>query len=143
MYTVSIISNPNVSLLDLRVIKKILNSFETSKNFKWLMPKVAAEFEISAVPVYFEEVWRSYQNKEIDLTVQGSIGRKKKVLIADMDSTIIHQECIDELAFVYEVGEEVSDITQKSMNGDIGCPKTESGSFKRYENKCCGRSFKE
>ena len=119
MYTVSIISNPNVSLLDLRVIKKILNSFETSKNFKWLMPKVAAEFEIPAVPVYFDEVWRSYQNKEIDLMVQRSIGRKKKVLIADMDSTIIHQECIDELAFVYEVGEEVSDITQKSMNGDI------------------------
>lgn len=120
MYTVSIISNPNVSLLDLGVIKNILNSFENSKNFKWLMPKVAAEFEIPVVPVYFEEVWRAYQNKEIDLTVQRSIGRKKKVLIADMDSTMIHQECIDELAFVYEVGEKVSDITQKSMNGDIG-----------------------
>ena len=84
------------------------------------MPKVAAEFEIPVVPVYFEEVWRAYQNKEIDLTIQRSIGRKKKVLIADMDSTMIHQECIDELAFVYEVGEKVSDITQKSMNGDIG-----------------------
>ena len=120
MYTVSIISNPNVSLLDLGVIKNILNSFENSKNFKWLMPKVAAEFEIPVVPVYFEEVWRAYQNKEIDLTIQRSIGRKKKVLIADMDSTMIHQECIDELAFVYEVGEEVSNITQKSMNGDIG-----------------------
>ena len=36
-----------------------------------------------------------------------------------MDSTMIHQECINELAFVYEVGDEVSDITQKSMNGDI------------------------
>lgn len=84
------------------------------------MPKVAAEFEIPVVPVYFEEVWRAYQNKEIDLTIQRSIGRKKKVLIADMDSTMIHQECIDELAFVYEVGEEVSNITQKSMNGDIG-----------------------
>ena len=120
MYTVTIISNPNVSLLDLGVIKKVLNHFEISKNFKWLMPKVAAEFEIPAVPVYFEEVWRAYQNKEIDLTIQRSIGRKKKVLIADMDSTMIHQECIDELAFVYEVGEEVSNITQKSMNGDIG-----------------------
>ncbi|MDB4219933.1 phosphoserine phosphatase SerB [bacterium] len=119
MYIVTIISNPNVSLLDLGVIKKILSSFETCKNFKWLMPKVAAEFEIPTIPVYFEEVWKEYQTKEIDLTVQRSFGRKKKVLIADMDSTMIHQECINELAFVYEVGDEVSDITQKSMNGDI------------------------
>jgi len=63
MYIVSIISNPNVSLLDLGVIKKILSSFETCKNFKWLMPKVAAEFEIPAIPVYFEEVWKEYQTK--------------------------------------------------------------------------------
>ena len=63
MYIVTIISNPNVSLLDLGVIKKILNSFETCKNFKWLMPKVAAEFEIPEIPVYFEEVWKEYQNQ--------------------------------------------------------------------------------
>ena len=74
------------------------------------MPKVAAEFEIPEIPVYFEEVWKEYQTKEIDLTVQRSFGRKKKVLVADMDSTMIHQECINELAFVYEVGDEVSDI---------------------------------
>ena len=36
-----------------------------------------------------------------------------------MDSTIIHQECIDELALEYGVGQEVSEITKRSMNGEI------------------------
>ena len=53
------------------------------------------------------------------MVIQPTAGRQKRVLIADMDSTIIQQECIDELASEFGVGEQVSVITRKSMNGEL------------------------
>ena len=41
------------------------------------------------------------------------------LLIADMDSTMIHQECIDELAAEAGVGNRVADITARAMNGEL------------------------
>ncbi len=55
----------------------------------------------------------------IDIVVQHSHSRKKRVLIADMDSTMIGQECIDELADEAGFGERVSEITARAMNGEI------------------------
>ncbi|MEX0340650.1 MAG: phosphoserine phosphatase SerB, partial [Arenibacterium sp.] len=55
----------------------------------------------------------------VDLIVQPETGRKKAMLLADMDSTMIQQECIDELAAEAGVGEKVSDITARAMNGEL------------------------
>ena len=93
--------------------------FDKENDVKWLMPKVALEFEVSKYPEHFKKVWEDLQSSQIDLVIQNSTGRKKRVLIADMDSTIIHQECIDELASEYGVGQAVSEITRRSMNGEI------------------------
>lgn len=57
--------------------------------------------------------------KPVDFAVQQATLRRKKVLIADMDSTMIDQECIDELADMAGVGAQVSQITARSMNGEI------------------------
>ena len=46
-------------------------------------------------------------------------GRRKKMLLADMDSTMIQQECIDELADEAGVGARVKDITARAMNGEL------------------------
>ncbi|HFQ14875.1 MAG TPA: phosphoserine phosphatase SerB [Rhodobacteraceae bacterium] len=46
--------------------------------------------------------------------------RRKRLLIADMDSTIIGQECIDEIADMAGVGEQVADITARAMRGNLG-----------------------
>lgn len=56
---------------------------------------------------------------EIDICVQSSQGRKKSLLICDMDSTLIGQECIDELADFAGVKKRVSDITERAMRGEI------------------------
>jgi phosphoserine phosphatase len=53
------------------------------------------------------------------MVVQSAEGRKKRLLIADMDSTMIHQECIDELADEAGVGARVADITARAMNGEL------------------------
>lgn len=58
-------------------------------------------------------------SEPVDIIVQPAEGRKKKILLADMDSTMIDQECIDELADEIGVKEHVAAITARSMNGEI------------------------
>jgi phosphoserine phosphatase len=55
-----------------------------------------------------------------DLCVQPWEGRRKRLLIADMDSTIIGCECLDELADFAGVKDAVSAITERAMRGEIG-----------------------
>lgn len=55
----------------------------------------------------------------VDIVIQQSAGRKKHLLIADMDSTMIRQECVDELAAEAGVYEHVAAITRRAMNGEI------------------------
>ncbi len=55
----------------------------------------------------------------IDLVLQKAEGRRKRFLIADMDSTMIEQECIDELADEAGVGAHVAGITARAMNGEL------------------------
>ena len=58
-------------------------------------------------------------NAPVDLVVQQAETRRKQFLIADMDSTMIGQECIDELADVVGLKDKVSAITARAMNGEI------------------------
>jgi phosphoserine phosphatase len=55
----------------------------------------------------------------VDLVIVPANGRRKKMLLADMDSTMIQQECIDELADEAGVGDRVKDITARAMNGEL------------------------
>lgn len=55
----------------------------------------------------------------IDLAVQDTEARRKKLLIADMDSTMIEQECIDELAAEVGLKDKVAEITARAMNGEL------------------------
>ena len=61
---------------------------------------------------------RAHESKA-DLVVQHMDGREKKILIADMDSTMIRQECIDEIADAVGVKDKVAAITEKAMQGEI------------------------
>ncbi len=85
----------------------------------WLSPDEAAEFEITMVPENHWAVWQDLQSAQVDLVVQSSENRRKKMLLADMDSTMIEQECIDELAEEAGVGAHVKNITARAMNGEL------------------------
>jgi phosphoserine phosphatase len=56
----------------------------------------------------------------LDVNAVPLAGRRKRMLLADMDSTMIRQECIDELAAEAGVGARVAEITARAMNGEIG-----------------------
>ncbi|MEM9222066.1 MAG: phosphoserine phosphatase SerB [Pseudomonadota bacterium] len=55
----------------------------------------------------------------VDAIVQSAKGRQKSLLVSDMDSTMIEQECIDELAGVLGLKEKVADITARAMAGEL------------------------
>ncbi|MCA8888582.1 MAG: phosphoserine phosphatase SerB [Parvularculaceae bacterium] len=55
----------------------------------------------------------------VDIIVQPAARRKKRLIIADMDSTIIEQECIDELADFAGLKAEISAITERAMRGEL------------------------
>lgn len=86
---------------------------------RWLNPGIAAEFDLPAIPENRWDVWEGLQGLGIDLAVQPAEGRRKRMLLADMDSTMIGQECIDELADMAGVGPRVAAITARAMNGEL------------------------
>ena len=62
---------------------------------------------------------RALEGLEIDAIVTKSRGRRKAVLVADMDSTIVTGETLDELAAFAGIGDKIAAITKRSMNGEL------------------------
>ena len=116
MYTAVLIAKPGS--LDPALAEALRNAWGGA-DVVWLAPDEAAEFALAEVPANFWSVWKDLQGQGVDLIVQPSEGRRKKMLLADMDSTMIQQECIDELAEEAGVGAHVKDITARAMNGEL------------------------
>ncbi len=89
----------------------------------WLDAEIAADLFFDApddVPRPAAERLRTTLADEgIDVVVQRSEDRRKKLLLADMDSTMVGQECIDELADLAGVKAQVASITERAMRGEI------------------------
>ncbi|MCC5985888.1 MAG: phosphoserine phosphatase SerB [Rhodobacteraceae bacterium] len=118
MFIATLITNPAAPVLDGATVEALRNAWGGGAAV-WLAPDVAAEFPLAQVPGNRWEVWDSLQARGIDLMVQPAEGRRKAMLIADMDSTMIGQECIDELADMAGIGAHVAAITERAMNGEL------------------------
>ena len=118
MFIATLLTNPETPKLDRVAVESLRNAWGGG-DAVWLDPGVAAEFPLQAMPANLWEVWEGFQAMGIDLAVQPAKGRKKHLLIADMDSTMIQQECIDELADEAGVGAYVASITARAMNGEL------------------------
>ncbi|PZQ16269.1 MAG: phosphoserine phosphatase SerB [Ancylobacter novellus] len=82
---------------------------------------VAAEFQVASdePDAVRETLAAALGRRPVDIAVVPAEGRRKRLLIADMDSTMIEQECIDELADVVGLKDKVSAITDRAMRGEI------------------------
>lgn len=118
MHVVTLLTNPETPVLERATVESLRNAWGGGEA-RWLDPGVAAEFDLATVPENRWEVWEDLQALRVDMVVQKTTGRKKRLLIADMDSTMIRQECIDELADEAGVGARVADITARAMNGEL------------------------
>lgn len=77
----------------------------------------ASDFSASKIT---SQAQKALEGTAIDAVCSPVEGRRKRILISDMDSTIIDQECIDELGEVFGVGPAIREITQMVITGKIG-----------------------
>lgn len=87
----------------------------------WLAPDAACD-------IYFSELAADQADSaarvalhgaKIDAIAQGAEGRRKRLLVADMESTIIRQEMLDELADLVGIRDQIAAITARAMNGEV------------------------
>lgn len=116
MFTTTLIAKPRT--LDPALAEALRNAWGGG-DLIWLSPDEAAEFAMATIPDSAESSWSGLQDQGVDLVIQHTEGRRKKMLLADMDSTMIEQECIDELADMAGVGDRVKEITARAMNGEL------------------------
>ena len=87
---------------------------------QWLDEKTAWQVGFDRKP---DDVLRAVRKAAarwpVDVNIVAAANQRKKLLIADMDSTMIEQECIDELADAAGAGDAVKAITVRAMNGEL------------------------
>ena len=87
----------------------------------WLAQGMAAEINFDGIPkdVALEAVGLFLERVPVDKNIQKNVNRRKKMLLADMDSTILQIETLDEIGHAIGKEREIAMITEKAMNGDI------------------------
>lgn len=88
---------------------------------KWLAPHQAADLPICTCLDHDQmaQLWDAFRTDRIDVFCAPSQNRRKKLFLADMDSTIVTSETLDELAVHAGIGEKIADITRRAMNGEL------------------------
>ncbi|MCZ6742125.1 MAG: phosphoserine phosphatase SerB [Alphaproteobacteria bacterium] len=103
-------------------IERVYQRLATAGETHWLAEREACDLFIdsllSAVDIA-EQALDALSGTAIDTVCTAIEGRRKKLLISDMDSTVIDQECIDELGDAIGVGSQIREITAAVVNGDI------------------------
>jgi phosphoserine phosphatase len=108
--------------LDDSLLARVARQLPEAKPFRWLGPGVAADiaFTSDADAAAITATLRAeLAGLPVDVIVQPEAKRRKKLLLADMDSTVIEQECIDELADFIGLKASVAKITERAMRGEI------------------------
>ncbi|MEI3851280.1 MULTISPECIES: phosphoserine phosphatase SerB [Ensifer] len=117
----TLIANPSNPVLTPALAEAAADAVKASGLY-WLADGVACDIALTdgTDPDAAETLLRGViGGAPIDVAVQDAENRRKKLLIADMDSTMIGQECIDELAAEVGLKDKVAAITARAMNGEI------------------------
>jgi phosphoserine phosphatase len=118
----TLICNPANPALDSTIVDGALAVLPSPGSAQWLFDEVAVD-----IPFAGSDDIRAIENRlrqargdlPIDIVVQPAAFRRKKLFLADMDSTMIGQECIDELADFAGLKAHVAEITERAMRGEI------------------------
>jgi phosphoserine phosphatase len=103
-------------------IERVCRRLATSGEVNWLAEREACDLFIESpdsTKDLAERARDALSGTAIDAVCTSIEGRRKKLLVSDMDSTVIDQECIDELGDAIGAGPQVRAITTAVVNGDI------------------------
>jgi phosphoserine phosphatase len=116
----TLIADPSTEPLSEATVDRAAQALNGIERRRWLDEGVAADLvftgDLKAKRAALEE---SLSGDPIDVIVQPLAHRRKRLLVADMDSTLIRQECVDELAARVGVGDRVAAITERAMRGEV------------------------
>ncbi|HZR71586.1 phosphoserine phosphatase SerB [Bradyrhizobium sp.] len=119
----TLICNPANPALDSTVLDGARTILPSPGPARWLWDEVAADIPFGDghedMAAITERLREARQDLPIDIVVQPIATRRKKLFLADMDSTMIGQECIDELADFVGLKAHVAGITERAMRGEI------------------------
>jgi phosphoserine phosphatase len=118
----TLICHPANPALDSTVVDGARAILPEARPAHWLFDEVAVDIPFASDEPIAAIVTRLKQARgdlPIDVVVQPRIDRRKKLFLADMDSTMIGQECIDELADFAGLKTHVAAITERAMRGEI------------------------
>lgn len=91
-----------------------------NRTVTWLADGWAVEFPSGSATAPDRESLRALlSHKQVDIFLTKTRGRRKAVLVADMDSTIVTAETLDELAAYAGIKEQIAEITKRAMNGEL------------------------
>jgi phosphoserine phosphatase len=118
----TLICNPANPALDSTIVDGALAVLPSPGHAQWLFDEVAVDIPFAGsddVRAIEASLRRARGDLPIDIVVQPAALRRKKLFLADMDSTMIGQECIDELADFVGLKAHVAGITERAMRGEI------------------------
>jgi phosphoserine phosphatase len=123
-HVATLISNPAAPALDAEALAGARAVLPAAKEPVWLDPGIAADIPFTPAAGFDQralagQVRMSLTGRPIDVVVQPVSHRRKRLFLADMDSTMIGQECIDELADYAGFKSHVAAITERAMRGEI------------------------
>ncbi|MCZ8178184.1 MAG: phosphoserine phosphatase SerB [Rhizobium sp.] len=117
----TLVANPSNPVLSSALAERAADAVASSRVY-WLADGIACDIAlVDGTDALDAErrIREALAGQPVDVAVQDADTRRKSFLIADMDSTMIGQECIDELAAEVGLKEKVSEITARAMNGEI------------------------
>jgi phosphoserine phosphatase len=123
-HVATLISNPAAPALDDTVVALARAALPAAKDPIWLDPGIAADIPFTPATANdhrarAEQARTVLAGRPVDVVVQPLACRRKWLFLADMDSTMIGQECIDELADYAGLKAHVAAITERAMRGEI------------------------
>ena len=116
-YILTVVAQREATTLSPAMLNQIRNAVRGAPPVV-LSPGEAADIPLS-VPLDQIALRNAIEGKPIDAIVTKARGRRKALLIADMDSTMIQGETLDELAVFAGIGEKIAAITKRAMNGEL------------------------
>ncbi|OCJ05753.1 phosphoserine phosphatase SerB [Agrobacterium sp. 13-626] len=120
-FVATLIANPSNPVLAPAIAERASDAAKASGLY-WLADGIACDIALrdgTDLEAAETDIRAVIGSAPIDLVIQDAETRRKKLLIADMDSTMIGQECIDELAAEVGLKDRVATITARAMNGEI------------------------
>lgn len=123
-HVATLVCDPAFPVLTRDILRRASEALRWPGPLNWLDPWIAADIAFepglgSGASAIADRVRSALDNAAVDVIVQRAQGRRKKLLLADMDSTMIGQECIDELAAEIGKRAQVAAITKRAMRGEI------------------------